>query len=27
MMIVFHPLRFQRYLDMGYDICDDTYCF
>jgi hypothetical protein len=25
MMIVFHPKRFIRYLDMGYNIGDDSY--
>jgi hypothetical protein len=25
MMVVFHPTRFCRYLDIGYDILDDSY--
>jgi hypothetical protein len=25
MMKVYHPLRFERYLNMGYDIADDQY--
>jgi hypothetical protein len=25
MMKVYHPLRFERYINMGYDIADDQY--
>jgi hypothetical protein len=25
MMKIYHPSRFERYMNMGYDIADDTY--
>ena len=25
MMKIYHPIRFEKYLNMGYDIADDTY--
>jgi hypothetical protein len=27
MMKIFHPLRFERYLNIGYDITDDQYIY
>ena len=27
MMKIYHPIRFERYINMGYDIADDIYIY